>query len=81
MKITYKNLTRPITSINEAMEYPERVINMDAMNYGEHIGDIEGKYFGKNMLNMNYMTTFQILIVCEKSLFYCRTRTRIRQGV
>ena len=65
------------------MEHPERVINMDAMNYGEHIGDIEGKYFGKNMINMHFcnMTTFQILIVCEKLPFYCRTRTRIRQGV
>ena len=36
------------------MEHPERVINMDAMNYGEHIGDIEGKYFGKNMINMHF---------------------------
>ena len=50
------------------MEHPERVINMDAMNYGEHIGDIEGKYLGKNMINMHFcnIATFQILIVCEE---------------
>ena len=28
--------------MKEALEHPERVINMDAMNFGEHIGDIEG---------------------------------------
>ena len=42
VKITYKNLERPIVDMKEAMEHPERVINMDAMNFGEHIGDIEG---------------------------------------
>ena len=45
VRITYKNLQRPITNIVEAMAQEERVINMDGppMNQGEHIGDIEGR--------------------------------------
>ena len=27
--------------------HPGRVVNMDAMNYGEHIGDIEGSVLRK----------------------------------
>ena len=41
-------MERPITDTKEAMEYPERIINMDAMNYGEHIGDIKGNFLRKN---------------------------------
>jgi hypothetical protein len=28
--------------MKEAMEHPERVMNMDALGFGEHIGDIDG---------------------------------------
>ena len=44
VKITYKNMQRPITNINEAITHPERVMNFDGppFNQGEHIGDIEG---------------------------------------
>ena len=44
VKITYKNMQRPITNINEAITHPERVLNFDGppFNQGEHIGDIEG---------------------------------------
>ena len=44
VKITYKNMQRPITNINEAITHPERVMSFDGppFNQGEHIGDIEG---------------------------------------
>ena len=41
------------------MEHPERVINFDAMNYGEHIGDIEGN----NVVNNDILIHISTILV------------------
>ena len=50
-------MERPITDTKEAMEYPERIINMDAMNYGEHIGDIKGIFEKNDILKVFLVKT------------------------
>ena len=46
VKITYKNLQKPVTYIREAMKTNERVVELDAIPgfppQGDGVGDVKG---------------------------------------
>ena len=46
VKITYKNLRKPVTYIRDAMETPQRVVELDAIPgfppQGDSVGDVKG---------------------------------------
>ena len=66
--------------MKEALEHPERVINMDAMNFGEHIGDIEGNNIDSDdiLIHISIKQDFKNHFLNYPQF---RARTRIRSSV